>query len=572
MHHMDKRWIIQPPSSSNMIESLVQAIGVDEAIAVLLAQKGISNFDQAKSYFRPSLEELPSPFLMKGMDKAVERLLHAMGNQENILIYGDYDVDGTTSVALVYGFLKRYYDKLQFYIPDRHQEGYGVSQQAIHWAMEKGISLLITLDCGIKDIASIQQAQAAGIDVIVCDHHEPGEGLHPAYAVINPKQKDCPYPFKELSGCGVGFKFLQAFLIQQGISLHELYNQLDLVAISIACDLVPLIGENRILAYHGLQKINTNPSAGVQAMMQVANLPTKMGISELVFGLGPRLNAAGRIDHGSLAVRLLLAEDIASALPLAHQIEQKNSMRRHLDSTITAEAMQLLEASTCNLTAKTTVLFKEDWHKGVIGIVASRCIERYYRPTIILTASGNKATGSARSVIGYNIYEAISACADLLDRYGGHAYAAGLTLPIENVQAFQERFEQVVASTIAPEMLTPIQPIDLWIPIEKVNAKFYNILRQMAPFGNGNMSPVFASEPLVASRFSILKENHLKLVIQQTPTGEEIETIGFGLAQYAPLVSDRKPFRMAYTIETNDYMGNVKLQLQIKGLQGISLP
>jgi single-stranded-DNA-specific exonuclease len=304
-------------------------------------------------------------------------------------------------------------------------------------------------------------------------------------------------------------------------------------------------------------------------MIQVASLPPRMGISQLVFGLGPRLNAAGRIDHGSLAVQLLLAEDIASALPLAHQIEQKNGMRRQLDSTITAEAMQLLETSTCNLTSKTTVLFKEDWHKGVIGIVASRCIERYYRPTIILTASGNKATGSARSVIGYNIYEAISSCADLLDRYGGHAYAAGLTLPIENVQAFQERFEQVVASTIAPDMLTPIQHIDLWIPIEKISAKFYNILRQMAPFGNGNMNPVFASEPVVASRFTILKDHHLKLTIQQSSTGEEMEAIGFGLAKYASLVTDCKPFRMAYTIETNNYLGEVKLQLQIKGLQGI---
>lgn len=566
---MNKRWIVQPPPASSTIESLVETIGIDEPLAALLAQKGISNFNEAKSYFRPSLDELPNPFLMKGMNQAVERLLRAIGNQENILIYGDYDVDGTTSVALVYGFLQKYGDKIQFYIPDRHQEGYGVSKQAINWAIESQISLMITLDCGIKDIASIQEAQAAGIDVIVCDHHEPGEGLPPAYAVLNPKQRDCPYPFKELSGCGVGFKLLQALVIQQGIPPTDLYKYIDLVTISIACDLVPLVGENRILAYYGLQKINTNPSAGVQTLMQVAKLPMKMGISQLVFGLGPRLNAAGRIDHGSLAVKLLLAKDIAAALPLAYQLEEKNGMRRQLDSTITAEAMQLLEGSACNLTSKTTVLFKEDWHKGVIGIVASRCIERYYRPTIILTASGNKATGSARSVVGYNIYEAIAACADLLDRYGGHAYAAGLTLPLENVQAFQERFEQVVANTIAPEMLTPIEQIDLPIPIEKVNAKFYNILRQMAPFGIGNMNPVFTSEPLIASRFSILKENHLKLVIQQSTTGEEIEAIGFGLAKNVPLISDRKPFRMAYTIETNDYLGNVKLQLHIKGLQGI---
>lgn len=564
---MNKRWIVQPPPAPHITESLIQSIGVNESIAALLAQKNIATFNQAKSYFRPSLDEIPNPFLMKGMDKAIERLLHAIGNQESILIYGDYDVDGTTSVALVYGFLRKYCDKIQFYIPDRHKEGYGFSKQAINWAIQSHISLIITLDCGIKDTANIQQAQAAGIDVIVCDHHEPGEGAHPAYTVLNPKQGDCPYPFKELSGCGVGFKLLQAFVIQQGLPPDELYGHLDLVAISIACDLVPLIGENRILAYHGLNQINTHPSAGIQAMVKVANLPVEMGISQLVFGIGPRLNAAGRIDHGSLAVRLLLAEDIASALPLAHQIEQKNGMRKQLDSTITAEAIKLVETSTGNLSSKTTVLFKEDWHKGVIGIVASRCIERYYRPTIILTVSGNKATGSARSVMGYNIYNAISSCADLLDRYGGHAYAAGLTLPIENVQAFQERFEQVVASTIAPEMLVPIQHIDLCIPIEKVNTKFYNILKQMAPFGNGNMAPVFTSEPLVASRFSILKDSHLKLVIQQSSAGEEIQAIGFNLAQYASLVSDRKPFRMAYTIEINDYLGDVKLQLQIKGLQ-----
>jgi len=566
---MDKRWVFQTIPEPTAVVSLANAVGIDSSIAALLVQKGVTNFDQAKDYFRPSLDDLHDPFTMKDMDRAVGRLLQAIDNQEEILIYGDYDVDGVTSVSLVYGFLKQYHNKLRFYIPDRYKEGYGVSKQAINWASEAGISLIITLDCGIKAIDCIQQAKEAGIDVIVCDHHEPGDTLPPAWAILDPKQKACPYPFKELSGCGVGFKLLQAFLLQQNISLDSLYQYLDLVAISIACDLVPLTGENRILAYHGLKCLNTNPSFGIQAIIQVANLPWTLGISQLVFGLGPRLNAAGRVDHGSLAVNLLLAENSVTASLLARQIEDKNGFRRYLDSTITAEAIQLMNASDTNLVAKTTVLFKEDWHKGVIGIVASRCIEHYYRPTIILTASGNKATGSARSVAGYNIYEAITSCSELLEQYGGHAHAAGLTLPLENIIAFQERFEQVVSSTISQELLIPIQKIDLLLPLEKVTNKFYNILNQMAPFGNGNMRPVFATDLVIAAKYKILKENHLKLMIQEPSSGVCMDAIGFGLAKYAHLVCDRKPFRIAYTIEKNNYQGQVNLQLNIKGLQPI---
>nr|WP_316936672.1 single-stranded-DNA-specific exonuclease RecJ [Candidatus Amoebophilus asiaticus] len=561
--------MFQTMPEPTVVASLANAIGVDSSIAALLVQKGVTDFNQAKDYFRPSLADLHDPFIMKDMDKAVGRLLRAIENQEEILIYGDYDVDGVTSVSLVYGFLKQYHSKLQFYIPDRYKEGYGVSKQAINWAIETGISLIITLDCGIKATECIQQAQIAGIDVIVCDHHEPGEGLPPAYAILDPKQKTCPYPFKELSGCGVGFKLLQAFVLKQNISLDILYRYLDLVAISIACDLVPLTDENRILAYHGLKRLNNSPSFGIQAIIQVANLPWTLGISQLVFGLGPRLNAAGRVDHGSLAVNLLLAEDSVTASSLARQIEDKNGFRRYLDSTITAEALQLMKASDASLIAKTTVLFKEDWHKGVIGIVASRCIEHYYRPTIILTASGNKATGSARSVAGYNIYEAITECAELLEQYGGHAHAAGLTLPLENIISFQERFEQVVSSTISQELLIPVQKIDLLLPLEKVTNKFYNILNQMAPFGNGNMRPVFATELVIATKYRILKENHLKLTVQEPASGICIDAIGFGLAKYAHLVCDRKPFKIAYTIERNNYQGQVNLQLNIKGLQPI---
>jgi single-stranded-DNA-specific exonuclease len=566
---MNKRWVFQTMPEPTAVASLANAVGIDSAIAALLVQKGVTNFDQAKYYFRPSLNELHDPFIMKDMDKAVSRLLQAIEKQEEILIYGDYDVDGVTSVSLVYGFLKQYHSKLQFYIPDRYKEGYGVSKQAINWAIEAGISLIITLDCGIKAIDCIQQAKEAGIDVIVCDHHEPGETLPPAWAILDPKQKTCLYPFKELSGCGVGFKLLQAFLLQQNISLDSLYPYLDLVAISIACDLVPLIGENRILAYHGVKRLNDNPSFGIQAIIQVAKLPCTLGITQLVFGLGPRLNAAGRVDHGSLAVNLLLADNSVTASLLARQIEEKNGFRRYLDSTITAEALQLMNASDSSLSAKTTVLFKEDWHKGVIGIVASRCIEHYYRPTIILTASGNKATGSARSVAGYNIYEAITLCSELLEQYGGHAHAAGLTLPLENIIAFQERFEQVVSSTISQELLIPVQKIDLFLPLEKITNKFYNILNQMAPFGNGNMRPVFATDLVIAAKYRILKEDHLKLTIQEPNSGACIDAIGFGLGKYAHLVCDRKPFKIAYTIEKNNYQGQVNLQLNIKGLQSI---
>lgn len=565
---MNKRWMLLPSSSTHVINTLMQSMGVERAMATLLAQKGITSFEEAKRYFRPSLSELHDPFLMKGMDKAISRLIAAISKQESILLYGDYDVDGTTAVALVYRLLRQYYPNIQFYIPDRHEEGYGVSRKGMDWAREASISLIITLDCGIKDIANIQYAQEAGIDVIVCDHHEPGKELHPAFAVLDPKQNDCSYPFKELSGCGVGFKFLQAFLLRQAIPLEILYAHLDLLAISIACDLVPLVDENRILAYHGLQQLNTKPSAGIAAMIQVGNLPTPMGISDLVFGIGPRFNAAGRISHAQLTVQLLLAENIAQALPLAHSLEAQNGSRKEIDSIITQEAIQLMEAHGDRFPS-TTVLFKEDWHKGVIGIVASRCIEYCYRPTIILTAAGAKATGSARSVAGYNIYEAISACADLLDRYGGHAFAAGVTLPVENIPAFQARFESIVANTISPDMLIPIQHVDLWMPIEKLDDRFYRILQQMEPFGNGNMKPVFISE-VVVDRLQVIKEKHLKFIIKNLRTGKEIEAIGFGLVEAMTCLHHCKSFLMAYTVEPDHYYGEVgRWQLNVKGIQGV---
>jgi len=566
---MNKRWILSPHPANHIIDRLVKSLGVDRSIAYLLAKKGIESFEEAKKFFRPALNELHDPFLMHGMEKATKRLLTAISKQENILIYGDYDVDGTTAVALVYKLLSQYHSNIQFYIPDRHEEGYGFSRKAVDWALQSAISLIITLDCGIKDVANIQHAQEVGIDVIVSDHHEPGTILPPAYVVLNPKQQACNYPFKKLSGCGVGFKLLQAFLIRTSRSLDILYQHLDLVAISIACDLVPLIGENRILAHHGLHQLNTNPSPGIVAMIQVAQLPNHhISITDLVFGIGPRFNAAGRVSHAELTIQLLLSDDITQALPLAYTIEAQNKSRKELDNTITQEAIQLIESHR-NRFSSTTVLFKEDWHKGVIGIVASRCIEYYYRPTIILTAAGEKATGSARSVAGYNIYEAITACADLLDKYGGHAFAAGLTLPIKNISAFQERFESIVANTIAPDMLIPIQHIDLWMPITNLDDKLYRILQQMGPFGNGNMHPVFISEVMI-DRVYTLKERHIKFIINNPKTGKYIEAIGFGLAEAIACLKDSKSFLIAYTVEPNNYyQEDGKWQLNVKGIQGI---
>ena len=564
---MKKRWLYRPAPAPAQVQALTNALGTHPAICSLLVQKGITQFDQAKTYFRPSLDELHDPFIMKDMDKAVQRLAQALTQKEPILVYGDYDVDGTTSVAMFYGYLKELGATADYYIPDRYAEGYGISMKAVQWAAQAGFKLIVSLDCGIRAVSCIQEANALGMDVIVCDHHEPGDELPPAHAILDPKRSDCPYPAQELSGCGVGFKLLQGLTQQQKLPTDRLYNYLDLVVVSIACDIVPIVGENRILAHHGLQKLNTSPRPGLQALMDVSNVTPPVSISRLVFSVGPRINAAGRMEHAKLAVQLLLATDPHEAASLAQQLNQKNTHRRDVDSTTTEEALAMIKANPRLQASKTTVLFKEDWHKGVVGIVASRCIERYYRPAVILTASKGKATGSARSVAGYNVYEALCACEDLLDQYGGHAYAAGLTLSVEKVPAFQQRFEEVVAGTIAPELLLPPQEIDLPLAFEQIDTKFYNVLRQMAPFGTGNMRAVFATTPVVAQSYSILKEQHLKLYVCQPGTEQVLEAVGFGLARHAPLVNAQQPFRMVYTIEENNYWGERKLQLNIKDLQ-----
>lgn len=564
---MQKRWIIHEDFDRTAVQTLQQELSINETLAKLISYKGINTFEEARSFFRPNLDQLHDPFLMKGMDKAVNRLTEAIGNDESILIYGDYDVDGTTAVATFYGFLSRFYQKLEYYIPDRYKEGYGVSEEGIRYASENGYTLIITLDCGIKAIEKVDLANQLGIDVIICDHHTPGEVLPKASAVLDPKQEDCPYPYKELSGCGVGFKLLQGFCLQSGIEIEELFQFLDLMAVSIASDIVPITGENRVLAYFGLKKLNQAPRPGLKALIELCKGNKDLTISGIVFGIGPRINAAGRMDHAGSAVALLLAKDDDEANLLAEMVNNKNDVRRDFDSTITEEAIQMIAANNALTNAKSTVLYKEDWHKGVIGIVASRCIEKFYRPTVILTESNDKVTGSARSVDGFDVYAAISECSDLLEQFGGHMYAAGVTMPIDNVAAFQKKFEEVVSRQITEDQLIPSLYIDTIITLDEIDRKFFNIISQMAPFGPQNMQPVFMTEKIQATNVKLLKDQHLKFTAKQEGTNVAYEAIGFGLGEYFDLVNCGLKFNMAFTIEENDFRGHNTLQLFVKDIK-----
>jgi single-stranded-DNA-specific exonuclease len=564
---MEKRWVYKPAPDLETVKSLAEAINISGTLATILVQRGQKDFEAAKAFFRPSLSELHNPFLMKDMEEAVARLDKAIQNNEKILIYGDYDVDGTTSVALFYGFLRTKYANIDFYIPDRYTEGYGVSTQGIEFARENNFSLVVTLDCGIKSVERVELANSYNIDFIICDHHKPGDDLPEAIAVLDPKRKDCAYPFKELSGCGVGFKLLQAWCIKNAMKVDELYCYLDLLAISIASDIVPITGENRILTYYGLKKINSDPRPGVKALIEVAGFKKDLDVTNVVFGLGPRINAAGRIAHAKTAVHLLISETLEEAEDYAKRINEKNLIRRDFDSTITQEALEMIERDLLMRDAKSTVLFKNDWHKGVIGIVASRCIEKYYRPTIILTESNNFATGSARSVMGFDVYEAIAKCSDLLEHFGGHMYAAGLTLKLDNVQAFREKFEEAVSSVITEDQLSPQIEVDLKLKLSQINDKFYKILDQMSPFGPGNMQPVFVSENVVDDgRSKVLKEQHLKLSIKQDDSGP-VNAIAFGMAEYYKRISSKEPFHICYNIAENEYNGIKTLQLIIKDIK-----
>ena len=558
---MKKRWKIAEPNLK-IAEILKETLQIHPVICNILAQRGIDSFESARNYFRPSLDQLHDHWLMKDMDKAVDRVLSAMKVKEKILVFGDYDVDGTTSVASMYHFLKKYHEELDFYIPHRYREGYGVSKAGIDFAKETGCTLIISLDCGIKSTELIAYAKEKGIDFIVCDHHQPDAQLPPAVAILNPKQKDCKYPFKELCGCGVGFKLITALLEKLNLPVEIAYEYLDLVAIAIAADIVPMIGENRILAFHGLKKANENPNNGIKALAHLSGLTEELHINNLVFIIAPRVNAAGRMDEAGKAVKMFISETFEEALVYAEMLNSDNTDRKVADKTITEEAIALVAENEEWRNLKSTVVFRSHWHKGVVGIVASRLIEHYYRPTIVLTQSGTLAAGSARSVAGFNLYEAIHACRELLLGYGGHFAAAGLTMELENVNAFRNKFEEVVAATILPEQLIPEIFIDEEITFSNIRWSFYNILSQMEPFGPENLRPVFIARGVTDTGYSkIVKEEHIRFSLQQhhqTLTG-----IGFGMADKFPLLQMKKPVDIVFKIDENIWNGNKNLQLRV---------
>jgi single-stranded-DNA-specific exonuclease len=564
---MEKRWLRKEIPSQDLVEKLSKAININYCLSAILLQRGISEFEIARNFFRPSLDHLHDPYLMKDMDKAIDRIALALQNQENILIYGDYDVDGTTAVSLVYSYIKNFYTNCALYIPDRYAEGYGVSLMGIEWAEEHNYSLIIALDCGIKSSELVQIAKRKGIDFIICDHHLPDDFIPEAVAVLDPKRKDCPYPYKELSGCGIGFKLIQAFAMRHR-ELAEITEYLDLVAVSIASDIGPITGENRVLAHFGLKKLNENPLPGLKALKEIAAIKNDLDISGIVFTLGPRINAAGRVAHGKAAVELLISKTEKEALDLAEKLNLKNEIRKQFDSDITEEAIAMIEGDENRRKAKSTVLFKNTWHKGVIGIVAARCVEKYYRPTVILTESNNKITGSARSVSGFDLYNAILECSDLLEKFGGHKYAAGLTLDISNLELFQQKFEQVVSSTITAEMLTPVVDIDMPLPFDFITPKFVNVLKQMAPFGPENARPVFeATQVYVFNSLSSFKDKHVRFLAAQEGSDNVFQVVGFDAVEHYERLSRRDPFKMAFTVEENTFNGTTSVQLRIKDIK-----
>lgn len=569
---MEKRWSISSGMDEKVVSELAEALKIDKVLAALLVQRDIKDYEGAKKFFRPSLDDLHDPFLMKDMDKAILRLEDALLKGEKILIFGDYDVDGTTAVSLVYSFLKTLPvtdGLIDYYIPDRYKEGYGISFQGIDYAKENNFSLIIALDCGIKANDKVDYAKEKNIDFIICDHHRPGETLPAAVAVLDPKRSDCNYPFDELCGCGVGFKLVQAYAQKNNIPFEALFEYLDLTAISIASDLVPIVGENRALCYFGLQQINKSPRKGIKAILELANIKKEVTINELVFTVGPRINAAGRIDTGRNAVALLVSDNHDDAKLSGININTNNTDRRALDVSITQHALKMIDEDAALIGRKSTVLFHSEWHKGVIGIVASRLIEKYYRPTIVLTESNGKATGSARSVKDFDVYDAIEACSDLLEQFGGHKYAAGLTLKLENLEAFQRRFEEVVSATIQDHMLIPEIPIDAELKLSDITPKFFRILKQFEPFGPGNMSPIFMSKGLVDKGYvRIVGNNHLKMDLQSADQPKEaFPSIGFSLANYFDDVLRKKRFSACYAIEENEFNGKVSLQLNVKDMK-----
>lgn len=564
---MEKRWVQAIQGDKETTDSLAQQLNIDTSLAQILVQRGILSFDEAKDFFRPQLAQLHDPFLMKDMKKAVDRIDKALSAGEKILIYGDYDVDGTTSVALAYSFFRQFSSNLEYYIPDRHKEGYGISTAGIDYAHTKGITLIIALDCGIKSNDKIAYANTLAIDFIICDHHLPGDTLPDAVAILDPKRPDCPYPFKELAGCGIGFKLAQAYSITHHLPAASYEQYLDLVMVSIAADIVPIVDENRTLAYFGLIKLNTNPCIGLKALMESFGKAKDFTVTDVVFTLAPRINAAGRMDHGNQAVKMLLCTEDELAKEQSLFINIQNTDRKTSDQHITAEALALIDESEILINKKTTVVYNENWNKGVIGIVASRLTEKYYRPTIVLTHSNGFLTGSARSVQGYDLYEALLGCADLLVQFGGHKFAAGLTMKPENLAAFADRFEEIVSSTITEELLCPEIQIDSEIQLNQIDGKFQRIIAQMSPFGPMNPAPVFISRDLVyVGKPYVVGLKHLKLSVKQQNSAI-FETIGFGLAEYESLLRPDQPFSICYTVEENIWKEQKRLQLNIKAIK-----
>ncbi|MCK4921404.1 MAG: single-stranded-DNA-specific exonuclease RecJ [Bacteroidales bacterium] len=569
---MEKNWIIKQQGDEKHVRHLQEALSVDKSLANILVQRGITSFDEAKAYFRPDLSNLHDPFLMKDMQIAVNRIHTAIEKKENLLIYGDYDVDGTTAVSLVYKYFKDYFENIEYYIPDRYNEGYGISKNGIDFAFENGYSLIIALDCGIKAIDKVEYAQSKGIDFIICDHHTPGKSIPKAVAVLDAKRDDCPYPYKELSGCGVGFKLIQAFQSSMKKDFNDLKTYLDLVVVSIASDIVPITGENRILSFHGLKQLNTNPTIGIKTILKISGVEDKdIGIEDIVFRVGPRINAAGRMESGRKSVDLLVSEDEKPAMLIAEKINDINIDRRSIDSNITQEALALLDSNEGLQDKKSTILYNPEWHKGVIGIVASRLMEHYYRPTIVLTKSNGFVTGSARSVNGFDLYKAIDECSDLLENFGGHKYAAGLTLKVENLEKFKKKFEEVVEENIHPDQLIPIVEIDAELQLNQIDDKFYRILKQFRPFGPENMTPVFLTENVGdnGEGKSVGSNNdHLKLsLIHEDDPYKVFPAIAFGHGKSLKKIRGGHAFDICYSVDQNNFRGANTLQLNIKDIK-----
>ena len=567
---MKKRWVVKEQPNKLLVNSLAKELGIHAKLALLLIQRGITSFEEAKHFFRPSLSDLHPPFEMKDMDKAVLRLEQAIRNNEKILVYGDYDVDGTTAVALMFSFLSKVYSNLDYYIPDRYTEGYGISTKGIDFAATHGFSLIIALDCGIKSNEKINYASSKGVDFIICDHHRQGEQIPMAAAVLDPKRKDCTYPFKELTGCGIGFKLIQAFAERNGIDFSKLHVYLDLVAVSIVADIVPIVGENRILAHFGLQQLNKHPRMGFKAMIELAGFKAEkaLTISDVVFIIAPRINAAGRLESGKKAVDLLLTNTVDEAMLSGKNLNETNAERKNIDKIITEQALEIIGSNAELIERKTTVVYQKDWHKGVVGIVASRLTDKYYRPTIVLTESNGMASGSARSVKNFDVYNAIEACADLLEQFGGHKYAAGLSLKLENLEAFQTKFEEVVRATIDEKWLTPEIDIDAELDFTEIDAKFFRILKQFAPFGPENMMPVFITKNIRDKGYAkTVGSNHLKFDAQQNGNSESFPAIAFGLSEHLEPMLNKKTFEICYTLDENEWNGQSKLQLNVKDIR-----